>query len=154
MDVYKNIEKLGITLSGPTPKGGIYSPVLHFADNLLYVSGTSDVDAAGASSFGKLGREFTLAQGQEIARRCALNIVSNLHHYVGDLNKVRRFVKLLGFVASSDEFYEQPQVMNGASRLIQDIFGDEAGLPARSAIGVNVLPGNIPVEIEMLLELK
>lgn len=103
---------------------------------------------------GRVGGELTLEQGQEMARRCALNILANLHHTLGDLNRIRRFVKVLAFVNSTDDFDRQPAVVNGASGLIRDIFGEEAGLPARSAIGVNVLPGNIPVEIEMLLELK
>jgi enamine deaminase RidA (YjgF/YER057c/UK114 family) len=70
------------------------------------------------------------------------------------LNRIRQFVKLLGFVASAPDFYEHPQVINGASQLLKDVFGDEIGLPARSAIGVAALPWNIPVEIELILELK
>lgn len=154
-DVYANLQKLGLSLSDPTPKGGIYSPILPFGDNLIYVSGTGDVDpVTGIGSAGKLGKDFTLAEGQEIAGRCALNIVSNLHHALGDLNRVRKLVKVLAFVASTDDFYQQPQVVNGASQMFLDIFGGDAGLPARSAIGVNVLPGNLPVEIEVLLELR
>lgn len=154
MDVYENLRKLGLEILPATPKGGIYTPVMPFAEKLLYVSGTGDVDATGRGSAGKLGRDFTLEQGQEIARKVALNIISNLHHAIGDLNKIRRFVKVLAFVASADDFYQQPQVVNGASELFRQVFGDEAGLPARSAIGVNVLPGNLPVEIEALLEVK
>ncbi len=154
-DVYANLKKLGLSLSDPLPKGGIYSSVLPFGDNLIYVSGTGDNDAAtGKGSAGKLGKDFTLEQGQKIAGRCALNIVSNLHHALGDLNRIRKLVKVLAFVASADDFYQQPQVVNGASQMFLDIFGEEAGLPARSAIGVNVLPGNLPVEIELLLELR
>lgn len=154
MDVYARMKELGVDILPPTPKGGIYTPVMPFGDKLLYVSGTGDVNSDGKGSEGKLGREFTLEQGQEIARKCAINIISNLHHAIGDLNRIKRFVKMLAFVASADDFYRQPQVVNGASALIRDIFGEEAGLPARSAIGVNVLPGNLPVEIEVLLELK
>ena len=103
---------------------------------------------------GKLGKEITLEQGQEIARLCMLNLLAALKNTVGSFDKVKRFVKLLVFVASDDEFYQQPQVANGASQLLADLFGEEAGLAARSAIGVNVLPGNIPVEIEALIELN
>lgn len=154
LDVYEKIKSLGLEILPPTPKGGIYTPVMPFADKLIYVSGTGDVDASGKGSAGKLGRDFTLEEGQKIAAKCAMNIISNLHHTLGDLNRIKRFVKVLAFVASADDFYQQPQVVNGASQLILDVFGDEAGLPARSAIGVNVLPGNLPVEIEALLELK
>ena len=154
MDVYARIKQLGLTILPPTPKGGIYTPIMPFAEKLLYVSGTGDVDSTGKGSSGKLGSDFTLEEGQAIACKCALNIISNLHHHIGDLNKIKKFVKVLAFVASANDFYQQPQVVNGASELIRDIFGKEAGLPARSAIGVNVLPGNLPVEIEALLELK
>lgn len=155
MNVYARIQDLGLKILAPTPKGGIYAPVVTFADDkLLYVSGTGDGNAERPGSRGKLGREVALEQGQIMARQCAFNIVSNLHHALGDLHRIRRFVKMLVFVASSDNFYQQPQVANGASQLLVDLFGEEAGLPARSAIGVNVLPGDLPVEIELMLELR
>ena len=154
MNVYERVKQLGLTIGPPTPKGGIYTPVVFFAEKLAYVSGTGDVDVDGKGSSGKLGREFTLEQGQACARKCALNIIANLHHALDDLNRIRKFVKLLAFVASESDFYQQPQVVNGASELIRDVFGEEAGMPARSAIGVNVLPANLPVEIEALIELR
>lgn len=154
MNVYENLERIGLELPGPTKPGGIYTTVLPFGDKLIYTSGTSGSNDTDPDMSGKLGRELTLEQGQEMARRCALNIISNLHHTIGDLNRIKKFVKLLAFVASDDEFYQQPQVINGASKLLLEIFGEEAGMPARSAIGVNVLPGNIPVEIEAIVELK
>jgi enamine deaminase RidA (YjgF/YER057c/UK114 family) len=77
-----------------------------------------------------------------------------LHHTIGDLNKVKSAVKVLGFVAGDSDFYDQPKVINGGSQLLIDVFGEEAGKAARSAIGTNALPGNIPVEIEALFELK
>lgn len=154
MDVYDRIKELGLTLGAPPPKGGIYSPVIPFADKLVYVSGTGDTDAQGKGSAGKLGKEFTVEQGQACARKCGLNILASLHHALGDLNRIRKFVKVLAFVASENDFHQQPQVVNGFSSLIRDVFGEEAGMPARSAIGVNVLPGNLPVEIEVLVELR
>lgn len=154
MDVYAKLKELGIEILEHTPKGGIYTSVLPFAGRLAYVSGTSAAAKCRECRLGKLGKDLTLEEGQEEARFCMINILSNLHHDLGDLNRIKRFVKMLAFVASADDFYQQPQVANGASSLLQDIFGEEGGLPARSAIGVNVLPGNIPVEIEMLLELK
>ena len=150
MDVYERLKTLGIELGDHTPKGGIYSSVIEFGSHMVYVSGTSVPNNVK----GKVGRDLTLEQGQEQARLTMISILSNLHHDLGDLNRIKKFVKILAFVASDDEFYDQPKVVNGASGLLREIFGDEAGLPARSAIGVNVLPGNIPVEIEVILELK
>ena len=154
MDIYKRLEELGITLLGPTAKGGIYSSVKHYGDHLLYVSGTAPHNGVDENMCGKLGAEYTIEDGQEAARRCMINIISNLHHELGDLNRIKQFVKILGFVSSAPDFYEHPQVINGASQLLKDVFGEEAGLPARSAIGVAALPWNIPVEIECVVELK
>ncbi len=154
MDVYAKMKELGLELGAPTPPGGIYSPVMFFGEKLIYTSGTGGVIDGLPDMVGRVGKELTLEDGQEMARRCTLNILSNLHHAIGDLNKIKRFVKMLAFVNSADDFYSQPAVVNGASSLLREIFGEEAGLPARSAIGVNVLPGNIPVEIELLVELK
>lgn len=154
MDVYKRLEELGIKLLDPTPKGGIYSVAQPFGDDLLWVSGTAPWNNVDENMVGKLGSEYSLEKGQEAARRCMVNILSNLHAELGDLNKISKFVRILGFVASAPDFYEQPQVINGASQLLKDVFGEEAGLPARSAIGVAVLPWNIPVEIECVVELK
>lgn len=154
MNVYENLERMGVTLMQPTEKAGIYRRTGTFGDRLVYVSGTGPACALGPGKLGKLGRDLTLEEGQDEARRCMLNILSNLHAEIGDLNRIRRFVKMLAFVASDDDFVNQPLVANGASALLRDAFGDDAGVPTRSAIGVNVLPGNIPVEIELLLELK
>lgn len=150
MDVYTRLKELNIELGEHTPLGGIYTSVREYGKNMVYTSGTS----ANNDVTGKLGRDLTLEQGMEQARLTMLNILSNLHHDLKNLNRIKRFVKILAFVASADDFYQQPQVVNGASALLKEIFGDEVGLPARSAIGVNVLPGNIPIEIEVVLELK
>lgn len=154
MDVYKRIEELGLEILPATPKGGIYTPVRQFGENIIYVSGVGNLNMKDPDVLGKLGCELSLEDGQEAARRCMLNILSNLHHTLGSLNRIKSFVKILVFVASAPDFYQHPQVANGASALLRDVFGDEIGLPARSAIGVSALPGNIPVEIEVLLELK
>lgn len=150
-DVYARLKELGIQLPPPPAAGGIYTPVVEFSGNLLYCSG------CGPGTFaplGKVGRDVTLEEAQEASRRCMLNLLTNLEAKTGDLNKIKRFVKVLAFVASDDDFTQQPQVVNGGSQLLVDVFGEDAGKPARSAIGVNVLPGNIPVEIEVLVELK
>lgn len=154
MDVYMRMKDLGIELNDPPEKGGLYSPIVEFGDKLVYVSGNNCKINGVITNPGKVGAEVTLEQGQQAAKQCILNILSNLEKSLGDLNKIKRFVKILGFVASSNDFYLQAEVMNSASQLLLDIFGEKVGLAARSAIGVNVLPNNQPVEIEVLVELK
>ena len=150
-DINKRIEELGITLPSPPPRGGVYTPVQDFGGRFLYCSGCGpDID--GTTVTGKLGRDLSLEEGQEAARRCALNLLANLKDKLGDLDRIKRFVKVLAFVNCTDDFGQQPQVVNGGSNLIRDIFGDDAGLPARSAIGTNSLPGGIACEIEVLVE--
>ena len=140
-------------MPNPPAKGGIYEPVKEFGHNFCYLSGSTPTFNGEVRWTGKIGKELDIKQGQEAARFCALNLLANLKAKYGGLDKVKRIVKMLVFVAGADDFYEQPKVANGASELLVDIFGDEAGLCARSAIGVNSLPGNAPVEIELLLEL-
>ncbi len=96
---------------------------------------------------GRLGKEISLEEGRKYARQCMLNILAVLEREVGDLNKIKDCVKLTVFVASEEDFYDQPQVANGASELLVSLFGNNSA-PTRSAIGLNVLPGNIPVEVE------
>lgn len=152
MNVNEIMAQKNITLPEPPPKGGVYAPC-KISGNMAYVSGCGciigDMVAAG-----KLGRDYTLEQGQQFARNCMLNVLAVLKRELGDLARVRSVVKLLVFVASDDEFYQQPQVANGASELLGELFGKEIGIPARSAIGVNVLPGNLPVEIEAIFEFE
>lgn len=152
MNVNEIMAQKNITLPEPPPKGGVYAPC-KISGNMAYVSGCGciigDMVAAG-----KLGRDYTLEQGQQFARNCMLNVLAVLKRELGDLARVRSVVKLLVFVASDDEFYQQPQVANGASELLGELFGQEIGIPARSAIGVNVLPGNLPVEIEAIFEFE
>lgn len=152
-DIYIILEEKNIELPKAPAKGGIYTPVIEFSDKLLYCSGCGPA-IRDENITGKLGKELTVPQGQKAAYNCILNLLANLHEKTGDLNKIKRFVKILAFVNSSDEFKEQPQVINGGSELLYEIFGDEAGLPARSAIGTNSLPGGIACEIEALVELK
>jgi len=155
MDVYARLKELGIELPPPPPPGGLYSPIKLFGTNMVYTSGVGPTAPDGSAVYsGKVGAELTLEQGQEAARLATLNLLSVLHHQLGDLNRIKQIVKQLGFVACSADFYKQPAVMNGSTQLLMDVFGDPEGRPARSAIATNVLPGNIPVEIELLIELK
>lgn len=149
MDVYAKMEELGITLPNPPAKGGLYTPAKEFGEGLVYVSGCGP--AIDEPITGKLGKDFTAEEGEQLARNCMLNVLAVLQAQIGDLNRVKTAAKILTFVASTDDFTLQPFVANGGSQLIVDLFGEAA---ARSAIGVNVLPGNMPVETEVLFELK
>lgn len=152
-DVYEILKAKGITLPSIPPKGGVYSPVKEFCANLYYCSGCGPL-VGDENYLGKLGKDFTTEEGQKAAYNCMLNLLSILHHKLGDLNRIKKCVKILAFVNCSDDFVQQPQVINGASELLLDIFGEDVGCPARSAIGTNSLPGNIACEIEMLIECK
>ena len=152
MNVIENLKKLGLALPDPAPKGGLYAPV-KVIGNVAYVSGQGPTEKGNPLFIGKLGKEITIEQGQEAARRCVLNALAALNNHFGSLDKIVGVIKVLGFVASAPGFNNQPQVVNGASQLLINIFGDN-GWHARSAIGVNELPGNIPVEIEFIFQLK
>lgn len=149
MDVYRKLEAMGLALPEPPPAGGVYTGAKVFLDKLVYVSGCGP----GNDVTGKLGDTVTEETGTDCARRCMLNVLSVLQKQIGDLNRVKSAVKIICFVASDNAFTRQPAVANGASGLLHELFG-EAGKPARSAIGVNVLPGNIPVEVEALFEIE
>ncbi|MCC8024834.1 MAG: RidA family protein [Clostridium sp.] len=152
MDVYGRIKELGYELPPAPPKGGIYKPVKQ-SGNLLYISGQGATKNGVPAVSGKVGAERTIEEGQEAARICTLNALSVLDAYLGDLNKIKSVVKLLAFVASAPGFNSQPKVVDGASQLLKDIFGEENGVGARSAISTNELPGDITVEIEFIFEI-
>lgn len=121
---------------------------------LVYLSGHGPDKPEGGQMIGKVGTELTLEQGKEAARLTGISMISTLKGFLGgDLNKVKRIVKLLGMVNSTPDFSQHPMVINGCSDLLVEIFG-ENGKHARSAVGMGSLPGNIPVEIEMIVELK
>lgn len=151
-DVYKRIDELGYTLPDTPPQGGIYKPVKQVG-NLLYVSGQGATKSGVPVVVGKVGGKCSLEQGQQAARICTLNALSTLHHFLGDLNKIKSVVKILGFVSSESGFNYQPKVIDACSTLLRDVFGD-AGVGARSAIGVNELPGDIACEIEFIFEIQ
>jgi enamine deaminase RidA (YjgF/YER057c/UK114 family) len=151
MDVYEQLKARNITLPKAPAKGGVYSPAKQFGKGFVYVSGCGP--ALDTPIKGKLGKDFAVPAGQEYARNCMLNVLAVLEATIGDLRRVKNCVKILTFVSSADDFYDQSAVANGGSQLLVDIFGAEAGTPSRSAIGVNALPGNIPVETEALFEI-
>lgn len=152
-NIYENLRKLGVEVPTDNPKGGIYKPVLQ-AGTMLYVSGQGCTKSGKPLFQGKLGAECSIEEGQEAAKACAINALGVLQDYLGDLNKIDRIVKTLAFVSSDPSFSQQHIVANGCSEFIRQILGEDKGVGARSAIGVAQLPGNIPVEIEFVFEIK
>ena len=150
-DVYEIMKELNIKLPEAPAKGGLYSPAKRFGDRLVYISGCGPI--IDKPFKGVLGREYDKEEGLEIARNAMLNVLAVLEREIGDLNKVKHPVKILTFIASDNSFEEQPYVANGGSQLLLDLFGAD-NVPSRSAIGVNVLPGGIPLETEAIFELK
>ena len=152
MDVYARLKELNITLPEVPPKlGGINIPIVQVG-NILFVSGHTPREKGIPVYVGKVGSERTLEEGIEAAKLCTLAALSNLNNFLGDLNKIKRVVKTLGFVQSADGFTQQPKVINGSSALLQDIWG-ENGVATRSSIGVNELPDGVSVEIEFIFEI-
>ena len=137
----------------PAPKpGGTYSPVVQ-VDNMLYVSGHGPVTSDGTMITGKVGADLSEEEGIEAARQVGLTILATLKSQIGSLDRVERIVKVLGMVNAVPDFASHPKIINGFSDLMVEIFG-EAGRAARSAVGMGSLPGNIAVEIEVILKLK
>ena len=152
MNIENRIIELGLVL--PAPRAPAFSSAaVSLHANLAWVSGQLPWRLDGSLPNGKLGAEISIEEGQESARCCLLNALSVLKQGLGSLNSVEKVIKLTGFVASATGFIEQPQVMDGASKLILDIFS-ERGKHARSAIGVAELPRGVPVEIEFVFAIK
>jgi enamine deaminase RidA (YjgF/YER057c/UK114 family) len=149
--VEEKLRELGLELPPPPAAVANYVGAVRVG-NLLFVSGHGPVKD-GKHVVGKVGRDLTREEGYEAARLVALNMLATVKAALGDLDKVKRFVKVLGFVNSTEDFLEQPKVINGASDLFTALYGD-AGKHARSAIGMFVLPFGIPVEIEMVVEVE
>ena len=151
--VEKRLQELGIILPETPKPVAAYEPSVVFGGNLAYVSG-QDCRKDGELLYrGKLGKELTVEQGASCARQSMINCLAALKAGIGSLDRVKRVVKVLGFVASAEGFGEQPFVITGGSELLIEIFG-ESGRHARAALGTNELPFGTPVEIEMIVELK
>ncbi|MCI8418204.1 MAG: RidA family protein [Lachnospiraceae bacterium] len=146
------LKELGIELPIPARPVAEYVPSKQ-TGNLVFVSG-QDCRRGGKLLYeGKVGKELTLEQGVEAARQAMINAMAVLKMHVGDLDRVKQIVKVLGFVNSADGFVHQPMVINGASELLVEVFG-EKGRHSRSAISANELPFNTPVEIELIAEVE
>ncbi|MEX0290885.1 MAG: RidA family protein [Flavobacteriaceae bacterium] len=147
----QNIAKLGLVLPPAPPPAGVYKPVL-VVDNFLYVSGQGPMLEDGSYMIGRAGDDLDLEQAKLAARQVGLTMLSTIRTHFGELDKIKRVIKVLGMVNSSADFGQQPLVINGFSELMADIFGPDNGVGVRSAVGM-MLPGNIPVEIEAMFEL-
>ena len=153
MNAQENIEKLKIKLPDAKAPVGNYVAT-KISDKLLFISGQISIDENGQLIKGKVGKDLNIEAGYNAAKRCALSIVAQVKKACADdLSKVKSCIKLTGFVNSTDDFTEQPKVINGASDLIASIFGD-AGMHTRAAVSTNSLPLGVSVEVDAIFELK
>ena len=152
VDPETRIKDLGIQLITPTPPIANYVKAVRVG-NMIYLSGHGPDRADGSQVTGKVGSDLTWEQAKDAARLTGISLLSTLKAQIGDLNKVKRIVKVLGMVNAIPTFEQHPQVINGCSDLLVEVFG-ENGKHARSAVGMCSLPKNIAVEIEMIVELK
>lgn len=150
MSVDQKLQELGIELADPPRPVGNYIGAVTVG-NLVFLSGHGPRGTDGPAE-GKVGDALTLEQGQEAARNVGLNMLATLKAEIGDLNRVRRVVKVLGMVNAAPDFRDHPKVINGFSDLMVEVFG-EAGRGGRSAVGMGSLPFQIPVEVEMIVEI-
>ena len=152
MSVESRLAELGLELPEVATPAGAYVPAV-ISGNLVFTAGQIPLVDGKLMAEGRLGAEISAEAGKEIAQRCALNAIAAVKSVLGDLERVKKVVKVVGFVASTPEFTAQPGVVNGASELLQAAFGDK-GIHARSAVGVAVLPLNSPVEVELIVEFE
>ncbi|HRI22005.1 MAG TPA: RidA family protein [Panacibacter sp.] len=151
-DPEARIKELGIQLITPTPPIANYLKAVRVG-NLVYLSGHGPDKPEGGQVTGKVGSDLTVEQARDAARLVGISLLSTLKAEVGDLNKVKRIVKVFGMVNAVDTFTQHPKVINGCSDLLVQVFG-ENGKHARCAVGMSSLPNNIAVEIDMIVELK
>ena len=151
MQIEKRLEELGHTLPNPPTKGGIYMPVKEFCSGMACVSGCLPI-INGVNITGRLGDDCSMEDGSKAAEQCTLNILAVLKHHYGDLDRIKKCVKMTVFVASTPDFYQHSQIANAATELLVNVMGEEKGCPARAAIGVSSLPVNAAVEIELMVE--
>ena len=153
MDFENKIKDLNINLPEAKPPVGSYVAT-KIVGNLLYISGQISISENGELIKGKVGKDLSVDDGYKAAERCGLSIISQVKEACnGDLSKIKSCVKLTGFVNSTDNFTEQPKVINGASDLIASVFGD-AGMHTRAAVSTNSLPLGVSVEVDAIFELN
>jgi enamine deaminase RidA (YjgF/YER057c/UK114 family) len=151
MSASERLAELGIELPDVVPPVAAYIPAVR-TGNLVYTSGQLPMKAGKLPQTGKVGAQVSPEEAKVMARTCVLNALAAVHSLVG-IDSVTRVVKVVGFVASAPGFHGQPGVINGASQLLGEVFGD-AGAHARSAVGVSELPLDAPVEVELIVEVS
>lgn len=150
--IEEKLKELGYEIPTLPGSKGIYKRCL-IDGNHLYVSGHISVNTDGSSITGKLGKDLNEEQGKAAARQCGLAILSSLKLELGDLQKIKRVMKLLGMVNATPEYEKHPVVINGCSELFVELWGEDNGKGVRSAVGMGSLPGNVAVEIEAMFEI-
>ena len=153
MSIDEKLNEMGLVLPKATDPVGSYVAT-KISGNLLYISGQISIDADGTLIKGKVGKDFNTEQAYKAAERCALSIISQAKKACdGDLLKIKSCVKMVGFVNSTDDFIDQPKVINGASDLIKKVFGDK-GAHTRAAVSTNSLPLGVAVEVDAIFEIN
>ena len=152
MSAEQKLQELNLELPPAPAPMAVYKPLL-IHGNIAYLSGHGPVKSDGSLMTGRVGEELDQQDGYNAARQTGLALLATLKTQLGSLDRVKRVIKLLGFVNSTNDFNQQPAVINGCSELFAEVFGKEAGIGTRSAVGTNTLPGNIPVEIEGIFEI-
>jgi enamine deaminase RidA (YjgF/YER057c/UK114 family) len=153
MNAEAKIAELNIELPPAPAPMGVYKPIV-ILNGVAYLSGHGPLRSDGTLIKGRVGSEIDQQAGYDAARQTGLAMLATLRSALGSIDKVKRVVKVLGMVNSTAEFEQHPAVINGCSELFAEVFGEEAGVGARSAIGMGSLPGNIPVEVEGIFELE
>jgi enamine deaminase RidA (YjgF/YER057c/UK114 family) len=152
MSAEERLAQLALTLPPAPPRGGVYQPVVTVG-NVCYLSGHGPFRGNETYITGKVGADLSLEEAREAAHQVGLAMLATLRRELGSLDRVKRVIKLLGMVNATPEFEDHPRVINGCSELFLQIWGEENGVGARSAVGMGSLPGNIAVEIEGIFEL-
>jgi enamine deaminase RidA (YjgF/YER057c/UK114 family) len=149
MRATEQLARLGLALPPPPEPIGNYVP-WRLGGNMLFLSGVGPRQANGIMTVGKVGQALTIEQAYEAAKLCGLNLIANMHAALGSIDRVDTILKVFGMVNAAPNFIEHPKVINGCTDLFVAVFGDN-GRPARSAVGMGSLPGNISVEIEAIV---
>lgn len=153
MSAEAKLKSLGLELPPPPKPAGVYQPVV-IVGNLAYVSGHGPLRGDGTMITGRVGADLDQQGGYQAARQTGLAILASLRSKLGSLDRVKRVVKTLGMVNAAPDFQQHPAVINGFSELFAEVFGKENGVGARSAVGMGSLPGNIAVEVEVIVEIS
>ena len=152
MEIENRLKEIGIELPSPVKPVANYVTAVQ-TGNLVFTSGHGPVNMSGDLETGQLGAGMTIEEGYQSARLVGLGLISTLKDALGDLDRIKRVVKVVGFVNSTPDFLDHPKVINGVSDLLVEVFGDK-GRHARSAVGMVQLPGGIPVEVEVIVEVE